>query len=873
MANKYTEADLSAARSDIVDTISRFIQLSKSGKDYSACCPFHNETTPSFTVSNEKQFYHCFGCGAHGDAISFVMEYEGKSFHDAVERITGSLPSTDNAQSTNRTKTHTPKPSVWRSLNKAARPATIAELTHYQYGEPSHTWEYRTIDNELIGYVCRFPYTKDDGTIGKQTWPLAWCVNNDTGALEYRWLGFPVPRPLYGLQKLSTKKPVIIFEGEKTTDAGQKLFTGFNALGWPGGGNGVNNADFSALAGLDVTLWPDFDWQNDKKTGELLPELEQPGIKAMHAVYEKIKDIANSVRIVKPSRDFPDGWDVADDAPMPDFKAIEYAKNNVVSAADYFNKSEPIEEPEPDTEKDEPVRFFKILGFDRDAYYVYQYEKKQTVRMTKSDMTTNGFMEIAPLEWWMDAFPSKQGFAKDDASNWLIREAHDRGIYDPSLTRGRGAWIDDGRLIFHFGNIVSVDGKLTELPSVKSRYIYEQSTALLTMPDNALTIDEAENIFNIAGQFRWTRSASQPLLAGWIVLAPLCGMLKWRPHIWLTGGAGSGKTTIVNDYIHHLLGDVSIYAQGNSTEAGIRQTIKCDAIPVIFDESEQNNDREQSRVQNILSLIRQASSESGAKTLKGTAGGDALNFLIRSMFCLSSIQVGIKHQADYERLTILNLVPKNQNKNAADQWHTLRDQLHLLQRDRNIGARLFKRSLDMLPSILKNIELCVDICTKKFNSVREGDQIGTLLGGALALLSDETPEYEFIKSWIDTFNFDEYREHADTDESTKALTALLESRVRSNHGDMTIFSAIEKYKFNPEDCNSILSGYGMKVQNNKLYLANNSSSLNELMKNTPYAADLKGQLLRIEGAQKEPPMKFAGYASRAISLPISLIVD
>lgn len=869
MANKYTEIDLSTARSNIVDTISRFIQLKKNGADYSACCPFHNEQTPSFTVSNTKQFYHCFGCGAHGDAIDFVMQYEGRSFHDAVERIIGNLPNADQAQSTQRTKTHKPKPATWQSLSKAIGPAKESDFNHYRLGKPTHTWEYRTIDNELIGYVCRFPITKPDGDIGKETLPLAWCVNNETGALEYRWLGFPVPRPMYGLQKLQTKRKVIIFEGEKTADAGQLIFKKQNCLAWPGGVNGVNNADFTPIAGDDVTLWPDFDWQTDKLTGDILPEHEQPGVKAMRAVYEKIKDIAKSVRIIKPSREFADGWDVADQSHCD---VIEYAKNNVVDAAVYF--AEPNTQPEPEKEPEsQPVRFFKILGFDRDAYYVYQYEKKQTVRMTKSDMTTTGFMEIAPLEWWLDAFPSKQGFAKDDASNWLIREAHERGIYDPSLTRGRGAWIDDGRLIFHFGDIVSIDGKITELPAVKSRYIYEQSTSLLTMPKSAMTLDEAENIFNIAGQFRWTRSASQPLLAGWIVLAPLCGMLKWRPHIWLTGGAGSGKTTIVNDYIHHLLGDVSIYAQGNSTEAGIRQTIKCDAIPVIFDESEQNNEREQSRVQSILSLIRQASSESGAKTLKGTAGGDALNFLIRSMFCLSSIQVGIKHQADYERLTILNLIPKNQNLNAADQWHTLRDQLHLLQRDKTAGARLFKRSLDMLPSILKNIELCVDICTKKFNSVREGDQLGTLLGGALALLSDETPEYEFIRDWIDTFNFDEYREHADTDESTKALTALLESRVRSNHGDMTIFAAIDKYKYNPEDCNSILSGYGMKVQNKRLYLANNSSSLNELMKNTPYAADLKGQLLRIEGAQKEAPMKFSGYTSRAISLPLDLIVD
>lgn len=870
MANKYSEIDLSTARSNIVDTISRFIQLNKNGADYSACCPFHNEQTPSFTVSESKQFYHCFGCGAHGDAIDFVMQYEGRSFPDAVERIIGNLPSADNAQSTQSTKTYKPKPAVWQPLSKAKSPAQESEFNHYRHGKPTNIWEYRTIDNELIGYVCRFPIIKPDGSTGKETLPLAWCVNNETGAMEWRWHSFAVPRPLYGLQKLATKRKIIIFEGEKTADAGQLIFKKQNCLAWPGGGNAVNNADFTTIAGEDVTLWPDFDWQINKKTGEMLPEHEQPGIKAMRAVYEQIKGIAKSVRIIKPSRDFPDGWDVADESHCD---VIEYAKNNVVDAAVYFAEPEqPEEQPEREPEN-QPVRFFKILGFDRDAYYVYQYEKKQTVRMTKSDMTTTGFMEIAPLEWWIDAFPSKQGFAKDDASNWLIREAHDRGIYDPSLTRGRGAWIDEGRFIFHFGDQVSIDGKITQLQSVESRFIYEQSISMINLPDNSMTLDEAENIFNIAGQFRWTRSASQPLLAGWIVLAPLCGMLKWRPHIWLTGGAGSGKTTIINDYIHHLLIGLSYYIQGNSTEAGIRQKIKCDAIPVIFDESEQNNDREQSRVQNILSLIRQSSSESGARTLKGTAGGESLDFLVRSMFCLSSIQVGIKHQADYERLTILNLVPKSQNKNAAEQWHALRDQLHLLQRDKNIGARLFKRSLDMLPSIVKNIELCVDICTKKFNSVRDGDQLGTLLGGALALLSDETPEYEFIRDWIDTFNFDEYREHTDTDESTKALTALLESRVRSNFGDMTIFSAIEKYKFNPEDCNSVLSGYGMRVQNNRLYLANNSSSLSELMKNTPYAADLKGQLLRIEGAQKEPPMKFAGYASRAISLPLGLIVD
>src|SRR5512147_537618 len=75
------------ARVDIVDVVDRHVPLKKAGANYTACCPFHSEKTPSFTVSPSKQFYHCFGCGAHGTAIGFLMEYGGKAFPDAVEEL------------------------------------------------------------------------------------------------------------------------------------------------------------------------------------------------------------------------------------------------------------------------------------------------------------------------------------------------------------------------------------------------------------------------------------------------------------------------------------------------------------------------------------------------------------------------------------------------------------------------------------------------------------------------------------------------------------------------------------------------------------------------------------------------------------------
>ncbi|CAK4070974.1 DNA primase [Vibrio sp. MarTm2] len=79
------------ARLDIVDIIDARVKLKKKGKNYGACCPFHNEKTPSFSVSQEKQFYHCFGCGVHGNAIDFLMEYERLEFVEAIEELASFL--------------------------------------------------------------------------------------------------------------------------------------------------------------------------------------------------------------------------------------------------------------------------------------------------------------------------------------------------------------------------------------------------------------------------------------------------------------------------------------------------------------------------------------------------------------------------------------------------------------------------------------------------------------------------------------------------------------------------------------------------------------------------------------------------------------
>ncbi len=98
------------ARADIVELIDARVPLKKAGKDFQACCPFHNEKTPSFTVSQSKQFYHCFGCGAHGSAIGFLMEYDNLDFIEAIQELADNLglevPREDNGNMA-RPATHT----------------------------------------------------------------------------------------------------------------------------------------------------------------------------------------------------------------------------------------------------------------------------------------------------------------------------------------------------------------------------------------------------------------------------------------------------------------------------------------------------------------------------------------------------------------------------------------------------------------------------------------------------------------------------------------------------------------------------------------------------------------------------------------------
>jgi len=120
-------------RVDIVDVVDSRVPLKKAGRNHQACCPFHNEKTPSFTVSPEKQFYHCFGCGAHGTAIGFLMEYDQMSFPEAIQELADSVGMT--VPTTNVPSLTPAKQNLYELLEKVSKYFVHQLHSHPQRGQ------------------------------------------------------------------------------------------------------------------------------------------------------------------------------------------------------------------------------------------------------------------------------------------------------------------------------------------------------------------------------------------------------------------------------------------------------------------------------------------------------------------------------------------------------------------------------------------------------------------------------------------------------------------------------------------------------------------------------------------------------------------
>ena len=717
-----------------------------------------------------------------------------------------------------------------------------------------HIWQYGP---DFI--VCRFP--------GKRLRPLWWDGS------QWLWKAPPAPRPLYNLDALQQRPnaPVLIVEGEKTADAAAKLFPSAIAITWPSGCKAFTKADWSPIKGRRCTLWPDADAVGRDAMAKLAIHLLKAG--------------AAQVRIIQPPPDAPDGWDLAD-ADWSTADAGAYLKANRSPPIE-LPELAPLPEPELPIDPDPlpaPDADFICLGFDNDAFYYQPHSTGQVTRLSRSAHTGTNLCAIAPLRYWETLYPSKMGVNWTAAASSLFEKQSQAGIYSPDRIRGRGAWWDQKQSVLHLGDRLVVDGinrSVSDgIPS--SRYLY-QRLGSLRGPANAKPLTDAESyvLAELAERFHWEVPASGLLIAGWVALAPICGALDWRPHIWLTAGAGSGKSAVLDRYISPLLGDLSLLVAGNTSEAGLRQTLRADALPVVFDEAESNERLDQQRMQSVLSLARVASTESRAQTIKGTAEGDAQRYTIRSMFLMSSIATALKQGADKSRFAQLTLRNPNEMPKAEriKHWEDLERDLDKYITE-HIGQRLQARTISLIPIIRQSIKIFSRAASEAFDSQRLGDQYGTLLAGAWSLQSKEVVTRDQAWALIEQNNWEPYSQATEIPDEQRCLQHILQHQLRVE-ADKTVTRSINELvdaaalRIVDSDITSaiaqaVLGRNGIKSDDGCVVISNTSKHIAAILSDTAWSNCWPTVLSRLPGAIKNGVTRFKGMSgtSRSVSIPI-----
>lgn len=758
---------------------------------------------------------------------------------------------------------------------------------HWILGTPSMVWEYRTQAGDLVGYTCR--YEKEDGS--KEIWPQAYGTKN--GKTRWHWQAFQQPRCLYNAPALNNANAlVLIVEGEKCADfmAARLPAEKVAVISWPGGGKAVHLADWSSLRGRSVVISPDAD---------------APGFKTAREIAAILTDLGCSVRFVLPPTGAPDGWDLADSdltadtardwlkahvaADLPEFSpaAGEQMDDEAESVPAIPPEPPPHTEipyaPEPDFEEESASdgQPFRCLGYDKELYYYFAAGKKHIVALSPSAHTKNNLFQLADLAFWVHSFPkSRSGdFDMDAAVNYMMRGCEKRGIFDTESIRGRGAWFDRGNIAVHLGNVVIINGHTYDPAEVNSRYIYEAAMPMQADLSTPLANRQANRFVEFCEMMPWENPISGKLAAGWCVVAHIGGALDWRPHIWIVGRRGSGKTWVMNNVVKRVMGGNHVLLMGGSTEAGIRQQLGVDSIPVLYDEAEGEDKGTHQSIQRVLGLMRGSSSDTGAKIAKGTPGGKALKYLIRSAFALSSINANLVQASDKSRVTVLELA-KGYNRHTFAEIKAVEREV---MTDEFVN-RFYARAIWLAPVIRKNASTFADAVRDELGEQRAGDQIGTLLAGVYSLYSDKEISPADAVAWVKKQNWSETKHeiNGETDEAT-LWSHLLQQKVRvkgdqpGQDDDVPVGMLIDisrgdkiSQSFTQSRAAETLSRNGIKVEGQGVYVSNTNPQLKKLLAGTSFEVNWGRVLRRLPGAySSDGPIYFGfkGSESRAVYIP------
>ena len=525
-----------------------------------------------------------------------------------------------------------------------------------------------------------------------------------------------------------------------------------------------------------------------------------------------------------------------------------------------------------------------ILGHNDGNYYYFPYCSQQIVCLTASNHASMAQLyRLCDLDTWMERLGGNISENKipNLAANMLMKESHRKPVFhNHGMIRGSGAWLDGGRFILHCGDRLIIDGQNKQLKDGKGKYVYAASPEVYKPHSEALTDEEAIKLKKICEMPSWELALSGVLLAGWIVIAPVCAALDWRPHIWMTGEAGSGKSTIIKKIIRPAVGDPAVNLDGGTTEAAIRKRLGYQARPVIYDEggTKPGQNKFNNAMEGIISLARNASQ--GANISK--VGQNDVD--IRTCFCFGGVHPPITSLQDETRNTMMSL----KKSSGADAHERFMNMVRII--DQTItpeySRKLLKRTIDNIGTLLENVKIFKKVAFEAMKDSRSADQIAPMLAGYCLLHNTDIVQEDTARQMVSEYSWIEHTTVSVKSDPERLLHYIATAAIpiRSIGSDMTlgnlIVSAITTDNESPigiKSAKSLLANYSIKVTEGSdagVDIGSSNQNMEKLLRDTEWVRGYKKMLSRLEGTKDISSTRFGpGDRQRAVRLPFSYFLD
>lgn len=604
--------------------------------------------------------------------------------------------------------------------------------------------------------------------------------------------GIKIKGSIHALKTLKNSKYCYLSEGYATAATIQDLYPDIPSVCCFNAGNISNAIQTIRLAYPDINIIIAGDNDHANK--------DNVGIKYAYKAQRRYKNVV--CKFPKFSVKNPDWTDFND---LCEFDSRESAIQQLAFSSDEFASIE-------------------YLGHNDGNYFYISSENQQIICLNYTQHNKAGFRRLfAKSAYWIKNY----GIEVDDniKVNWdyaaedLISKCHEKGIFDPSQVRGIGVWQDSGHYTINDGESI-----LNGNPETKYNY---QKTVKVNYDLKPYNKDDMIHLLQAFKSLEYKNKNDYFYLSAWFIQSQIFATLPWRFHIWLTGSAGSGKSTILK-----WLNDLSMnnILTNNTTSAGIRQTAKSNAVSIIYDEAEPTDDN----TRQVVDLAREMSSNGSYKTMRGTVSGNALNYNTQCVFCFGSIQVAEMNQADRSRIFTIEM---NQTENQEEE--TFEDIFlrfsHFIKKKNEVFSYIY-HSID---SIKYNIEFCKkNLKVKSKIESRLADQLSVAMACFYVFLSQEKMDQVAFDNILSEFNLidSEYTDQNNEKEHESCYEGLM-SVIIDHYTKTTVAQAIHNIRYCKHETESeifqkMLGVHGLKYfpEEEHLFVSSKNTHLREKLK-------------------------------------------